>query len=136
MDKKLPFLHPDSPRLCEVVSLRCHERAQCDTAVLARAFADRPLCEAEDMLCSILESIAEWMDVLQQGQSGDSAKVKAARRISLVAGQIGMTDVALVAGHVLYCVKSGDRTALAATIARLERAFDLAVTEIWNFREI
>lgn len=89
------------------------------------------------MLCNILEGIADWLDRLQQGLAvGDHASMgKPARRILLVAGQIGLTDVAVAAGHVVRCAASDDRHALAATIGRLERAFDVAVTEVWDFRE-
>lgn len=120
----------------DVIILRCHDKVQFDRQMLARLFAGRSLFEAEDMLCRILESMAQWLDILQHGlsSSGQDQGYKAARRIGLLASQIGMTGMAVAAGHVLICLHARDPVALAATLGRLERAFDLAVVEVWNFR--
>lgn len=89
------------------------------------------------MLCNILERIADLLDQLQQGLAADdyAGMGKPARRIRLVAGQIGLTDVAVAAGHIARMAARGDRHALAAVLGRLERAFDVAVTAVWEFRD-
>jgi len=43
-------------------------------------------------------------------------------------------EVARAARHVSNCADQGDGIALEATLARLERAYDLAISEIWDFR--
>lgn len=138
MDISIPFHTAPSAPDCDIVVLRCHACAPFDRAALARVFADQPLSEAEDMLCRILENIAYWLDILQQDSACDPGAMagKAARRISLVAGQIGLVGLAVAADHVGRCLKAGDDVALAATIGRLERAFDLAVSEVWTFRDL
>ncbi|WP_409697816.1 hypothetical protein [Yoonia sp.] len=125
---------PHRPADCDVIILRCHDKLLVDRPVLMRAFEDRTPAAAEDMLCRILESIAHWLDVLQDGAEDPDRAVKAARRIVSVAGPIGLTGLALAADDVGQCLQSGDRVALAATTGRLERAFDLAVAELWDFR--
>ncbi|WP_322894443.1 MULTISPECIES: hypothetical protein [unclassified Yoonia] len=136
MDHSNPLYTFYRPANCDVIILRCHDKLQFDHHVLARAFADRSAVEAEEMLCRILENMADWLNVLQQGGAADCPAPcqKAARRIGLVASQIGLTGLACAAGHVTSCLQSRDRVALAATIGRLERAFDCAVAEIWTFR--
>lgn len=127
-----------SPRhACAVVILRPLDQPRHDKAVLVKAFAGRPQHEAEEMLCSILERIADLLDQLQQGLTADDygGMGKPARRIRLVAGQIGLTDVAAAAGHIARMAARGDRHALAAVLGRLERAFDVAVTAVWEFRD-
>lgn len=138
MDKTIPF-HTAGPRpAAEIVILPLRDSAKHNPALLAQALAGHSPHEAEDMLCQILEGIAEWLDLLQQGlTSGDHAGMgKPARRIALVAGQIGLTNVAVAAGHIARIAASGDRHALAAVLGRLERAFDIAVTEVWDFRDL
>ena len=52
-----------------------------------------------------------------------------------VGAQIGLTDVIEAAAHVARCAGQCDGVALSATVARLERAFDVAVTQVWRYRE-
>lgn len=119
---------------CRVIVLECAEAMQCDGDVLARGFAGRAPHEAEELLCRVLENIAYWLDVLHSTDPGASvaARIKAARRIALVARQIGLNGVALAADHVMQCLVQADPVALAATLARLQRLFDLAVTTVWD----
>ena len=135
MNNSIPLRAAPQVSVTGVIILRCKDKVKFDRAALARAFADRSLPEAEDMLCRILESIAYWLDILQQSDADLHASVKAARRIALVAGQVGLTGLRDAAGHVGDCLTSSDAVALAATVGRLERAFDLAVSEVWHFRE-
>ncbi|MBQ2261255.1 MAG: hypothetical protein II336_07810 [Loktanella sp.] len=120
-----------------MIILRCHDKLQLDQFVLARACAGQSPYAAEQMLCRILENIAYWLNVLQDGLTANCLEPckKAARRIGLVAGQIGLTGLADAAGHVTACLQTHDHVALAATAERLERTFDLAVAEVWNFRD-
>lgn len=122
----------------DVVVLRCPDTLQFDPGPLKRLFLEKDPAEAEEMICRILEGIAQRLDALQQGLAACDfpAMLKPARRIGLIADQIGLTEVSIAASHVVNCVTQGDGIALEATIARLERGFDVAVSEIWNFRDI
>lgn len=122
---------------CAVVVLRPLDQMTCDPTVLARALAGQSLFAAEDMLCRILENLALWLDVLRDGLACDNPVlcVRAARRVTLVASRIGLTGLAQAAAHVAACIAQQDKVALAATLARLERAFDLAVIQVWHIRD-
>lgn len=121
----------------DVVVLRCHDQLHFDPAPLSRLFSEKDAAEAEEVVCRVLEDIAMRLDMLQRELVDcDFAKMlKPARRIGMVADQIGLTEVSVAANHVATCLKQGDGVALEATMARLERSFDVAVSEVWNFRE-
>ena len=121
----------------DVVVLRCPDQLHFDPAPLNRLFAAKEAVEAEEVVCRILEDIAMRLDMLQ-GQMARSEfenMVKPAKRIKRVADQIGLTEVCVAANHVATCLGQRDGVALEATMARLERSFDVAVAEVWNFRE-
>ena len=61
--------------------------------------------------------------------------LKPVQHIVFVAGQIGVVEVGVAATHVRSCLIQQDGVALDATMARLERGFDIAVNEVWNFRD-
>lgn len=122
----------------DVVVLRCPDALHFDPGPLNRLFSEKDPAEAEEMICRILEDITQRLDALQQalGACDFPAMLKPARRIGLIADQIGLTEVSVAACHVATCVTQQDGIALEATIARLERGFDVAVAEVWNFRDI
>lgn len=122
----------------DIVVLRCPDLLHFDPAPLNRLFLEKGPADAEEIICRILEDIARRLDMLQQGlENSDFAMMlKPARRIGLIADQIGMTEVSVAAYHVATCLKQEDGVALEATIARLERGFDVAVSEVWTFRNI
>jgi len=96
-----------------------------------------PLLEAEDLICRFLEDIARHLDRLQaclaRGDQGGMSRP--ARRVELAARQIGLVELADSARHLRTCLDQQDGVALQAVIARAERAFDMAVNEVWNLRE-
>jgi hypothetical protein len=107
-----------------------------DPDPLRTLFAALPDDEAESIVCRALEDIAAKLDGLQNARtSGAFADITApARRLAAVADQIGLTEVALVARHTATASDMQCGVALGATLARLERAFDAAVSHIWDFR--
>lgn len=100
-------------------------------------FAVKGQAEAEEMICRVLEDIAHRLYALQVAKyyHAFDQVAKPARRITQVAAQIGLTDVSRTAAHVATAARQADGVALSATLARLERGFDIAVTEIWTFRD-
>ncbi|MBE0412375.1 MAG: hypothetical protein IBX59_01940 [Yoonia sp.] len=120
-----------------VITLRCAGMLHFDSAPLNRLFQEKGAATAEDIICRILEDIARQLDSLQDDleHCAFQTMLKPARRIGLVADQIGLTEVSIAAYHVANCLTQKDGIALAATLARLERGFDIAVVEIWNFRD-
>lgn len=121
----------------DVIVLRCPDQLHFDTGPLDRLFVAKDSAEVEEMICRILEDIARQLDALQQGLATCDFHVmlRPARRIGLIADQIGLTEVSVSSHHVATCLQQCDGIALEATIARLERGFDVAVSEVWNLRE-
>ncbi len=122
----------------DVVVLRCPDQLHFDPAPLNRLFAQKDAVEAEEVVCRVLEDIAMRLDMIQteMARSAFAKMLKPACRVASIADQIGLTEVAVSAQHVAECLRQGDGVALEATMARLERGFDVAVSEVWNFREL
>ena len=133
------FADPTAPvrPLPSVAVLHCRQVAQLDPDPVDHIFSVKGQAAAEEIICRVLEDIAYRLDALQVAMAAHKFEEIAtpARRIVQVAGQIGLTDVSLAAGHVALAAMQADGVALSATMARLERGFDMAVTEIWNFRD-
>ncbi len=93
--------------------------------------------DAEDIVCRALQDIAIKLDHLQTSRRiGAFSEIPApAKRMGAIADQIGLTEVALVARHTATAADMRCGVALGATIARLERAFDAAVSHVWDFRD-
>lgn len=138
MENITQFLAPVPDTENDIIVLRCADPLHFDPSALNRLFAEKDPDEVEEVVCRVLEDIAMRLDMLQQGrsQSDFAAMCKPARRIATVAGQIGLTEVAIAAEHVITCLEQVDGVALEATLARLERGFDIAVSEVWNYREL
>jgi hypothetical protein len=138
MENITPFLAPLPDPEADVIVLQCVDPQQFDPMPLDRLFAEKNVDEAEEVVCRVLEDIAMRLDMLQQGrdQSDFAVMFKPARRIGLVAVQIGLTEVSVAAEHVVKCLEQADGVALEATLARLERGFDVAVSEVWNYRSL
>lgn len=119
-----------------VIPLRCTDTLHFDPAPLVRLFATKPQSEAEAIVCRVLQELAARLDGVQQGltKADHAVMLRSARKILIIAEQLGVTEVAVSVGHVITCLRQCDQVALHATVSRLERAFDVAVAEVWNFR--
>ena len=70
---------------------------------------------------------------LAAGDAGDLAGAVAhAEQLARLAWQVGLVTLAGVAVDVGSCAERQDRTALAATSARLRRIGNRSLTEIWD----
>ena len=93
---------------------------------------------AEDVVCRAMEELAcrlAQIDRLHCHAALDEMR-KNTRALIAIADQIGMTGLARVAAHVILCIDDGDRTALAATLARLARAGERSLTAIWDRQDL
>lgn len=120
-----------------VIALNCVGEMFIDPVPLRALFARKSDADAEEIICRMLEDIAVRLDVLQRGllTHDFDMMMRPARRIALVASQIGLLEVVTAAEHVRTCLTQEDGVALEATIARLERSFDVAVNEVWSFQD-
>ncbi len=138
MKNVTPFSGPVFGASTDVIMLSCQHQMHFDPSPLVRLFAERDRHVAEEIVCRMLEDIAMRLDMLQHALAAHefSKMDRPAMRVGVVADQIGLTEVSIAASHVSDCLAQNDGIALDATMARLERGFDMAVTEVWNFREL
>ncbi|MBF9057701.1 hypothetical protein HKCCSP123_00760 [Rhodobacterales bacterium HKCCSP123] len=82
-------------------------------------------------LSTLLAEVAKLRDTGQRDQLEEvlDALIRDAQLI-------GMATLARVGGHVLGCLDGGDPTALAATLARLERIGDRSIHAVWDLEDL
>ena len=122
----------------DVVALNCPLQLVFDPVPLQHLFHQKDLHIAEEVVCRMLEDIALRLDMLQRGLAARAfpKMERPAKRVGLIAKQLGLIEVAMTADHVRTCLAQVDGVAIEATMARLERGFYVAVSEIWNFRDL
>lgn len=91
---------------------------------------------AEDTVCRTLSDIAHRLSELKSKRDRGliSDIPMGARRIAAISGQIGLVELSMAAEHVATASVQKDAVAIEATFSRLERCFDLAMTEVWDFQ--
>ena len=89
---------------------------------------------AAQVIGAALEQLALALTrTLAAGDAGDLAGAVAhAEQLARLAWQVGLVTLAGVAVDVGSCAERQDRTALAATSARLRRIGNRSLTEIWD----
>lgn len=102
------------------------------------------LCEklgdlrAETEVAHALDRLSALLDELARCRGGTDHGDMAAMLESLVrdAQLIGMATLARVGQNVVDCLRGGDPTALAATLARLLRVGDRSIHAIWDLEDV
>lgn len=109
---------------------------QLDPVPLTQIYAKMGVEAAENAVCRTLEDLALRLGALMDLRTTCAFPdmVRPAKTMACVADQVGLLEVARAARHVSNCAEMADGIALEATLARLERAYDLAISEIWDFR--
>jgi len=117
-----------------VLQFKGHLRLNPDP--LADIYATQGEDVAEDIVCRTLADLANRISDVQEihERCAFADMPLPARRISAVAGQIGLLEVSIAAAHLGNAAAQGNGIAIEATLSRLERCFDLAMTEVWNFQ--
>lgn len=125
-----------APVETSVTVLQFRGTLRLDPDPLADIYASQGEDAAEDTVCRTLADIANRISDVQDIHDRCAlAEIPLrARRISAIAGQIGLTEVALSAAHLGNAAAQGNGIAVEATLSRLERCFDLAMTEVWAFQ--
>ena len=87
---------------------------------------------AEAFVRSALAAMARQVAALRNSYAqGEMRPIRSrAREFAKLAERAGMTRIAAVAGDVAICARRGDRVALAATWARLDRLSQAALGEV------
>ncbi|MCF3594999.1 hypothetical protein LZG00_13410 [Rhodobacteraceae bacterium LMO-12] len=124
--------------MTEVTVLAQDEAVRLDAEKLEALYSQLGDVSAEDIVCRAMEELAVRLAQTERFYR-ESRRVemrKSARSISAIAEQIGMQMLARVAGHVRHCIDEGDETALAAVLARLIRAGERSLSEIWEQQDL
>lgn len=89
---------------------------------------------AAQVISAALEELARALrrTVLAEQRDDLGAVVAGADQLSRLAWQVGLVTLAGVAIDVGACAESRDATALASTVARLERIGNRSLTRIWD----
>lgn len=93
---------------------------------------------AEDVVCRAIEELAVRLAHCERcWRQGHIAELrKNARSLIAISEQIGMCEIAQVAGDVTASIDKGDDVARAATLFRLIRLGDRSLTAVWNLRDL
>ncbi len=135
--KHEPVIPAEMAPLRPVVTvLECPSALRLDPLPLSTLFAEKGEMAAEDTVCRVLEDLSRRINDLQgpRGRAAFDEIDVPADRIGAIAGQIGLTEVAIAACHVATTARQCDGIAMEAVMTRLERAFDSAISQVWNFR--
>lgn len=115
-------------------ALRHDEGVRLEIERLVGLYAEHGHRRAEYIVGRAVEEMAAQIADLQQvADTGPQpALVAASERLMRSAMRVGLTSVARVARDVGQASHAGDRTALAAILARLTRIGDRSLTAIWD----
>lgn len=121
-----------------VIRLVPRDPLRMDPAPLSRLYLDLGKRGAEAVICRALDDLTRRLNRIDDAHRGcDFAAIGLeTRRVRVIAEQIGLTEVAEVAAHVIDCSTGDNGMALGATLARLIRVTDRCVTEIWALRGV
>lgn len=133
------FTPIEAPAPCtipRIAVLRCRDEFALDPGPLKALYAAKSHADAEASVCRALEEIASRLDRLHVARtSGQYDKIaEPARRVGVIAGGLGLTGIQQIAEDVAVAAEGRSGVAVSATMARLERCFDQAVSGIWDYR--
>ena len=85
---------------------------------------------AENILCRALEDIAARLAQMrtEYADGDDRALRKSVRSLIPIAQQVGLSGVSAIARDVLVCIDRGEGVAIAATLCRLLRSSEMAIS--------
>lgn len=122
--------------MSQVVALNHEEGVRLDAARLVALVTDLGDRAAENLVARAMEEMALRLAEMEaQYCEGDTRDIcRNARALARLAGEVGMTTLARVAGDVNTCAGRGDMVGFAATWARLLRIADRSLTAIWDIQ--
>lgn len=120
-----------------VTYLRCKDLVVLDRDPIHKILIAKGEVMGEAIICRALEDIAYRLDALQDAVRAHvfDNVAKPAKRMAQVGAQLGLIDVVTSARHVATAAEQNDGVALSATMARMERAFDIAISEVWRYKD-
>lgn len=124
--------------MSEIVKIRLAEQVQLDHTRLDTLYAQLGDASAESVVCRAMEELAVRMsqcDTLWRAQNKTQLR-KHARSLIAIADQIGMQELAIIAGDVTKCLDAKDDIALAATLSRMLRIGERSLSAIWSMEDL
>lgn len=120
----------------QVTILKQDEFIRLDPVRLEELYVQLGETGAENVVYHALEELAARLSHTQRCYREHRALDMRKSTCSLVsiAAQIGMSQLAQVAGDVTRCIDDADNVALAATLARLLRIGERSLSEIWGLQ--
>ncbi|MFT6674941.1 MAG: hypothetical protein ACJAVM_001127 [Sulfitobacter sp.] len=118
----------------QVLQFRPTEQINVNQDRLGALYSQLGEAGAEDVVCRALEDLARRLTQCEnhfRDAEWDHLR-KSARSLIAISDQIGMADLAKVAGDVALCIDKNDATALAATLSRMFRIGERSLTAIWD----
>ncbi len=93
---------------------------------------------ALDVLCRAVEELAVRLSNCERHwrERDWEALRKCSKSLVAIADQVGMTELARVAGDVTGTVDAGDAVAAGATLGRLIRVGERSLTAIWDQQDL
>ncbi len=110
--------------------LHPHDTAYFDEDTLNELSRDLGPSVAENILCRALEDMAvRFSQMRDEYADGDERALrKSVRSLIPIADQVGLPAVSRIARDVIICIDRGEGVALAATLCRLLRCGELAIS--------
>ena len=93
---------------------------------------------AEDVVCRAIEELAVRLahcERLWRARDFEGLR-KASRSLIAIADQVGMTELARVAGDVTASIDAADMAALGATLFRLIRVGERSLLAVWDLQDV
>ena len=120
--------------MTKIAVLTVDETVRIELQKLAQIIQELGEATAAQVIGAALEQLALALTrTVAAGAAGDLAGVVThAEQLARLAWQVGLVSLAGVAVDVGSCAERQDRTALAATSARLHRIGNRSLTEIWE----
>ncbi|MCV6825857.1 MULTISPECIES: hypothetical protein [Halocynthiibacter] len=122
----------------ETVDIRPDEDVRLNPERLTELFNQLGNRGAADVVCRAMEELAARLTKIEKSfwQGEYQAVSKGARSLIAIAEQIGLNGLAQVARHVSVTARTEDKTATAATVARLLRMGDRSLSAVWNTQNL
>ncbi|SHH53985.1 hypothetical protein [Marivita hallyeonensis] len=114
----------------QISILHPHDTAFFDEDTLNALSRDLGPNVAENILCRALEDMAARLNQIRDeySEGNETALRKSVRSLIPIAEQIGLPAVSSIARDVLICVDRGEGVSIAATLCRLLRSGELAIS--------
>ena len=122
----------------QVITLTPDENVRLDQTRLGDLYLQLGEAGAEDVVCRAIEELAlrlSHCERLWRREDMDGLR-KCARSLIAISDQVGMSELARVAGDVTASIDAADLVATSATLTRLIRIGAHSLTAVWDMQDL